>query len=344
MTDAGKGEFDLIRRHFAARRTADARVLLGIGDDCALLAAPEAGQVLAVSSDMLVEGRHFFAGTDPASVGHKTLAVNLSDLAAMGAEPLGFTLSIALPVVDDDWLRAFCDGLFALAARARCPLVGGDTTRGPLCLSVTVFGQVPAAQAFRRSGARVGDDLWVSGPLGGAALAVARRAAGSPVPADAARCLDWPEPRLALARALRGLAKAAIDISDGLAGDLTHVLVASGCSGARIERARVPLAPALGGAAPVAPSHAEAPADAGASAGPAPDADDAIRFALDGGDDYELLFAADPADRETVAALRPEGTPAPVRIGTVSGDLGILLVGSDGATRRWQPNGFDHFR
>lgn len=343
------GEFDLIARHFATRVAPDERVLLGIGDDCALLRAPTPGQVLAVTSDMLVAGRHFVDDADPASIGHKTLAVNLSDLAAMGAEPLGFTLSLALPTIDDDWLRAFCDGMFALSRRARCPLVGGDTTRGPLCLSVTVFGQVPPSQALRRSGARRGDDLWISGPVGGAALAVAARAGGDPVPAGAARRLDWPQPRLELGLRLRGLASAAIDVSDGLAGDLSHVLQASGCSGARIELARLPIAPEIG--ASVADSVAGSP-------------DHWLRFVLDGGDDYELLFTAPPSARDAIFALGDRPRPGerasigartspgdadplgdtPSLIGSLSADVGILIVEPDGARRRWDPNSYDHFK
>ena len=156
------GEFELIRRFF--RRPPTGAVILGVGDDCALLRPPDPGQVLAISSDMLVEGRHFFTGTDPASVGHKSLAVNLSDLAAMGAQPLGFTLALALPAIDERWLEAFCRGMFALADRHACPLVGGDTTRGPLAISITVFGQVPPEEALRRDRAQAGDEVWVSAP------------------------------------------------------------------------------------------------------------------------------------------------------------------------------------
>ena len=199
-------------------------VKLGIGDDCALLDPVPPGQQLAISTDMLVAGRHFFEGTDPVAIGHKALAVNLSDLAAMGARPVGFTLALALPTADAAWLQGFADGLFGLAARAACPLIGGDTTRGPLNISITVLGQVSAMHALRRDGARVGDAIWVSGLLGAAALAVARRSQGQPVPDAAARRLDWPEPRLAAGLGLTGVTSAAMDISDGLAGDLGHLL------------------------------------------------------------------------------------------------------------------------
>ena len=320
-------------------------VMLGIGDDCALLRAPAPGQVLAVSCDMLVEGRHFFAGTDPAAIGHKSLAVNLSDLAAMGAQPLGFTLAIALPAIDEAWLSAFCAGMFSLADRHVCPLIGGDTTRGPLTISVTVFGQVPADQALRRDGARPGDEVWVSGPLGGASFAVAcRKAARSGDAADkqqeatasdteinvpalicpeaggAARRLDWPQPQIALGMALRGLAHAAIDVSDGVAGDLRHVLAASsagGSLGAELVAADIPLDPCL----------ASLPVE------------EALRYALAGGDDYELLFTAAPQKHQAIRTLCPTaGMIGRVRIGS-----GILLAGGDGRSMALEGTGYDHF-
>ncbi|MEO6269786.1 MAG: thiamine-phosphate kinase, partial [Lautropia sp.] len=264
------GEFELIERFFRrpSNRATDA-VVLGIGDDCALLRPPDPGQLLAVSSDMLVEGRHFFAGTDPAAVGHKSLAVNLSDLAAMGARPLGFTLAVALPGIDEAWLAGFCRGMFMLADRFDCPLVGGDTTRGPLTISVTVFGQVPAGEVLRRDAARAGEDLWVSGPLGGAAFAVAaRRNSTAGIDAGALRRLDWPEPRVELGQRLRGIARAAIDLSDGLAGDLRHILAASAGNGlmAELFAQQIPLDPCLAGLR----------------------REEALQLALHGGDDYEL--------------------------------------------------------
>jgi len=321
------GEFELIRRFF--QRPAAEGVVLGIGDDCALLRPPEAGQVLAISSDMLVEGRHFFAGTDPAAVGHKSLAVNLSDLAAMGAQPRGFTLAIALPAVDEQWLDAFCRGMFALADQHACPLVGGDTTRGPLAISISVFGQVPPQQALRRDRAQPGDEIWVSGPLGGAAFAVAQRGAAggldaqrgvTGVDARAARRLDWPQPRLALGRSLLGVAHAAIDLSDGLAGDLRHVLEASaGGEGlaAELQAFDIPLDPCL----------ASLPQD------------QALGFALRGGDDYELLFTAPAQARDAIVALCPEAR----MIGRLRAGRGILMSGSDGVAVPLQGSGFDHF-
>src|SRR5437868_2059526 len=228
------GEFDLIARYFTrpARRSP-----LGVGDDCALL-QPAPGMQLAVSTDLLVEGRHFLSTVDPRALGHKALAVNLSDLAACGAQPLAFTLSLALPRVDEAWLAGFSEGMFALADAHDCELVGGDTTAGPLAINITVFGEVPAGAALLRSGAQAGDDLWVSGTLGDARLALEAFRGTVSLPQevfDAARLrLERPQPRVALGLALRGLATAAIDVSDGLLGDLGHVLQRSGV-GADVE-------------------------------------------------------------------------------------------------------------
>lgn len=287
------GEFGLIARHFT-RPDRASRALLGVGDDCALL-VPARG-ALAVSTDMLLEGRHFFADADPESLGHKALAVNLSDLAAMGAAPIAFTLAVALPRLDDAWLSSFARGLFALADQHQCELVGGDTTRGPLNLCITVMGEVSPAQALRRDGARTGDDLWVSGSLGGAAWSVAHRqrsggwARPAEVRADAFECalsaLHRPQPRIALGLALRGLASAAIDLSDGLAGDLRHILERSSqaCGEsltARIDLAHLPLHPVLHGMT----------------------CESQWRHALAGGDDYELLFTAAPEYRQDLATI-----------------------------------------
>jgi thiamine-monophosphate kinase len=228
------GEFDLIARYF---QRPTSRAVLGIGDDCALL-QPATGMQLAISSDMLVEGRHFFADVDPSTLGHKALAVNLSDLAACGAQPLAFTLALALPRADEAWLAAFSRGLFALADEHGCELVGGDTTQGPLNICITVFGEVPRGQALLRSGARAGDDVYVSGTLGDARLALDALRDHAPLPDEllalARHRLEQPTPRVALGLALRGVASAAVDVSDGLLGDLGHVLKASGV-GARID-------------------------------------------------------------------------------------------------------------
>lgn len=318
------GEFALIRRHFARARTGPA-VVLGIGDDCALL-VPRPGHQLAVSSDMLVEGRHFFPDVAPGALGHKALAVNLSDLAAMGARPLGFTLALALPHADDPWLRAFSDGLLALADEHGCPLVGGDTTRGPLNLCITVFGEVAPGQALRRDAARPGDDLWLSGRTGEARLALERlRGTGWALaaPADAPLCrqrLERPTPRLALGQALAGLAHAAIDLSDGLAGDLCHVLTASGV-GAEIRLDALPVAPSLAGLAD----------------------ERRLECLLHGGDDYELLFTAPPSARAAVAQAGAASATPVQRIGCITAESGLRLLGPDGQPRPLASRGYDHF-
>jgi thiamine-monophosphate kinase len=338
------GEFDLIERFFKQKThpapahqapVATESVALGIGDDCALL-RPAPGMQLAVSSDMLLEGRHFFADVDPAALGHKALAVNLSDLAAMGAEPLAFTLALALPperARDPAWLAALASGLHALADAHQCPLVGGDTTAGPLNLCITVLGQLPAGQALRRDGARDGDDLWVSGTLGDARLALlALRGdiALHPAQLAAARArLERPTPRLALGRALRGIASSAIDLSDGLAGDVAHVLAASG-AGACID---VDIAATLI-AARAHQSSATAHFDS-----------DFWRHAvLTGGDDYELAFTAPPGARaEVERAGRQSATPV-TRIGRIEAAPGLRLLDGAGRPVRGDFRSFDHFR
>ena len=341
------GEFELIDRHFK-RKPAFARpqtapkatnsiaqpVVLGIGDDCALL-QPAPGMQLAVSTDMLVQGRHFFADVDPAALGHKALAVNLSDLAACGAEPLACTLALALPperARDDAWLAALAGGLFALADAHACSLVGGDTTAGPLNLCVTVFGQVPAGQALRRDGARVGDDVWVSGTLGDARLALGALRGEWTLPperlAAARQRLERPSPRLALGMALRGIATSAADLSDGLAGDLGHILKASavGASLTAEETTKIVAAGAH-------PSGAGAPFDA----------ETLLRVALTGGDDYELVFTAPPEARAAVrAAARASATPV-TRIGRIEAEPGLRLVGADGRVSPLAARAFDHF-
>ena len=322
------GEFDLIERFF--RQPATGCVALGIGDDCALL-RPAPGMELAVSSDMLVEGRHFFADVDPAALGHKALAVNLSDLAACGAEPLAFTLALALPperARDESWLAAFAGGLNALAAAHGCPLAGGDTTAGPLNICITVLGQTPAGQALRRDGARAGDDLWVSGSLGQARLALlALRGEIALAPARLAAArqrLERPAPRLPLGRALRGIATSCIDLSDGLAGDVGHILKASGVG-------------AVMDASAVCGLLAAAPAESGL-------AQDALGLALTGGDDYELAFTAPPAARQSVlAAGRASATPV-TRIGQITAARGLKLRDAQGRVTDNPFTSFEHFR
>lgn len=314
------GEFELIRRFFDRGPARDAR--LGLGDDCALLAPLDPHSVLAISTDLLLEGRHFFADADPASLGHKSLAVNLSDLAAMGARPRAFTLAIALPEVDERWLAAFREGMFALADRHRCELIGGDTTRGPRTVCVTVFGEVPEGGALRRDLAQPDDDLWVSGALGAAAFAVRERRAGRPLAAEdeASLRLDRPEPRIALGLALRHLARAAIDLSDGLLGDLAHI----------VERSRV-------GAEVDGPA---VPVDTRLDA--LPD-DERLRLALSGGDDYELLFSAAPENRTAIAAVGARLAVPLTRIGRIVCGSAIRVRDARGRALPIEARGFDHF-
>ncbi len=324
------GEFDLIRRYFTRPgRPCTGTVKLGVGDDCALL-QPASGTQLAISSDMLVEGRHFFADVDPATLGHKALAVNLSDLAACGARPLAFTLALSLPQADEAWLAAFARGLFALADAHDCQLIGGDTTRGPLNICITIFGEVPVtasgSQALLRSGARPGDELWVSGTLGDARLALEAlqgRRQLLPAALQVARTrLEQPTPRVALGLALRGVASAALDVSDGLLGDLGHILSASGC-GARIDTALV--APLL------------------ATPGLALDDDARLSLVLAGGDDYELLFTTPASHAEAVvAAGLSSGTPV-TRIGRIEAEPGLRLVDASGRPVTGRYASFDHF-
>jgi thiamine-monophosphate kinase len=325
-------EFDLIARYFT--RPA-ARATLGVGDDCALL-QPAPGTQMAISSDMLVEGRHFFADVDPFTLGHKALAVNLSDLAACGAKPLAFTLALALPRVDEAWLAAFSQGLLTLADAHGCELVGGDTTQGPLNICITVFGEVPVihgtSQALLRSGAKPGDDVYVSGTLGDARLALEALRGAVTLPsgmlAQARQRLEQPTPRLALGQALRGIASAAIDVSDGLLGDLRHILRASK-TGATLETALVINL--------VAASSRSDWATAGI------DAEKQMAFALAGGDDYELAFTAPASAREAVqAAARQAQTPVS-RIGRIDVDPGLRLLDAAGAPLERRYASFDHF-
>ena len=287
-----------------------------MGDDCALL-RPDAGLDLAVTSDMLVEGRHFLPGAEPRLLGHKVLAVNLSDLAAMGATPRWATLAMALPSADPAWLAEFSAGLFALAARHGVDLVGGDTTRGEQrTFCVTAIGEVPPGMALARGGARPGDDVWVSGELGGAALGLAH-----PEIKEAAQRLHAPEPRVELGERLRGLAHAAIDISDGLAGDLGHILERSGV-GATIEYQSIPKFPSF---AKLKNPKLET---------------DCV---LSGGDDYELAFAAPRESRAELEALAQELKLALTRIGAIqAGAARLEVLAADGRPIAHR-GGFDHF-
>ena len=322
------GEFDLIARFFTrpVRHAA-----LGVGDDCALL-APAPGMQLAVSSDMLVEGRHFFADVDPETLGHKALAVNLSDLAACGARPLAFTLALALPRVDEAWLQGFANGLFALADQHGCELVGGDTTAGPLNICVTIFGEVPAGQALLRGGARAGDDIWVSGRPGEARLALDALRGQMDLPAATlARLrarLERPTPRVALGLALRGLASSAIDVSDGLLGDLGHVLKSSRV-GAEID-VHITTDLLASGALQE-------------SAKGIFDAETMMPCALAGGDDYELVFTAPAARRAAVQAASSASGTQVTRIGRITPAPGLRLLDRTGQPLPGRFASFDHF-
>lgn len=312
-----RGEFELIREFFT-RPSQDAAVRLGVGDDAALIAVPE-GQELVVTTDTLVSGRHFPEDAAPFDIGWKSLAVNLSDLAAMGAEARWVTLALTLPESDETFLRGFAAGFFALAEKERVSLVGGDTTRGPLSITVTAMGLVPAGQALRRSGAKAGDGIYVSGPLGDAGLGL-RLVLGqwpdemAEAEAEAVRRrLHRPEPRLALGLALRGLASACLDVSDGLAQDLSHVLLASGVGG-ELELSSLPRSPAL---AALEPAFADV-------------------LALASGDDYELLFTAPAAVHERLVPL------GVTRIGHVTAEPGLRFL-RDGLPLDMPRTGFQHF-
>lgn len=315
-------EFDLIARYFT-RVTPSA--LLGVGDDAALLQVG-AGQVLAVSSDMLVCGTHFLADADPYLLGHKTLAVNLSDLAAMGAVPRWATLAIALPQADEAWLERFSAGFFALAERHRVELVGGDTTRGPLNLCVTIFGEVPAHQALRRSGAQAGDEIWVSGVLGDAALALAhlqgRIVLSDDELAACAPALHQPQPRIALGLALRGIASSAIDISDGLLADLGHILDASRV-GAEIAFDALPVSETLR-------HYLDQPL--------------ARQCVLAGGDDYELCFTAPAARHDELLRTAVQLALPLTRIGKIVAGRGCIVHDTAGNPLNIETCGYDHFR
>jgi thiamine-monophosphate kinase len=321
-------EFDLIKRFFSRPVSAG---LLGGGDDCALFGVTPGLQV-ATSTDLLLEGRHFFSDVDPRSLGHKALAVNLSDLAAIGARPLGCLLGLGLPAIDEAWVQQFAEGFYALAAQHGCELIGGDTTRSQqgITLSVTVFGEVEPSLALQRNAALVGDDIWVSGTLGAADIAC-RMLAGE-ISIDAAllqstrRALEWPTPRVELGQQLRAYAHAAIDVSDGLLQDLGHILAASGV-GAELHEQRLPAHPALSGL----PKHVLPP--------------EVLRRAvLAGGDVYELCFTAAPAQRAKLEAIGQSLGVALTCIGTIRKELGLVVYDQVGTALSELPSGFDHFR
>ncbi len=358
------GEFDLIERYFKRPERVAARpelraaglasapggsgvswmpsgsgVALGIGDDCALL-QPAPGTQLAISSDMLVQGRHFLSTVDPAALGHKALAVNLSDLAACGAKPLAFTLALALPNADDAWLAPFSRGLLALADEHGCQLIGGDTTRGPLNICITVFGEVPVlngkSQALLRSGAQVGDDIYVSGNLGDARLALEVFRSSVSVPAElfaqARLRMERPTPRVALGMALRGIATAAIDVSDGLLGDLGHVLKASRVGATIRTEITINLIATYADY-----TRAAGQFDAFLSE------KQRLNCVLAGGDDYELVFTAPASAQAAVLAASAQANVRVTRIGQIDAAPGIRLLDAQGQLQPDDYDSFDHF-
>jgi thiamine-monophosphate kinase len=316
-------EFDLIKRYFT--RSAPGAIL-GVGDDAALLRIAD-GMELAVSTDMLVSGTHFFPDADPFLLGHKTLAVNISDLAAMGAVPRWAMLALSLPSADERWLQLFSAGFFELADVHGIELVGGDTTRGALNLCVTIMGEVPRGKALRRDGAQVGDDIWVSGSLGNAALGLAHLQGKIILPENGrAYCLaalQQPQPRVALGLALRGIAHSAIDISDGLLADLGHILERSDVA-AEVRYDRLPLTPLF------------------ASCG-----DEKLELAqqcaLSGGDDYELCFTAPVAQRNEIEMLATRLSLPLNRIGKIVSGRGCKVRAADGSVMTIKESGYDHF-
>ncbi len=327
------GEFDLIERYF---KRPTQKAALGVGDDCALL-KPTAGMQLAVSSDMLVEGRHFLSTVDPSRLGHKALAVNLSDLAAVGAEPLAFTLALSLPRVDEAWLAGFSSGLLRLADAHGCELVGGDTTQGPLNICITVFGEVPPGDALLRQNAQVGDDIYISGTVGDARLALevfrGTHSLSGDALAQARLRMEQPTPRVALGTSLRAIANAAIDVSDGLLGDLGHILKRSGL-GAQVDTAWLQAPGSFGDAhlpAGITPLLADLPWNK------------RLEFALAGGDDYELCFTAPVNQRELVHAAAWESHTPITRIGRITQAQGLVVLDPQGQPMAKRFASFDHF-
>jgi len=327
------GEFDLIERFF---KRPTHKAALGVGDDCALL-KPTEGMQLAVSSDMLVEGRHFLSTVSPERLGHKALAVNLSDLAAIGAEPLAFTLALSLPRVDEAWLAGFSSGLLRLADEHGCELVGGDTTQGPLNICITVFGEVPPGDALLRQNAQVGDDIYISGTVGDARLALevfrGTHALSGEAFEQVRLRMEEPTPRVALGTALRAVANAAIDVSDGLLGDLGHILKRSGV-GAQIDTGWLLASGSFGDAhlpAGITPMLAELTWNK------------RLEFALSGGDDYELCFTAPVNQRELVHAAAWETHTPVTRIGRITQESGLVVLDPQGQPIAKRFASVDHF-
>ena len=318
------GEFDLIARYFTRPAR---RAVTGVGDDCALW-QPQSGMQLAVSSDMLVEGRHFLSTVSAQRLGHKALAVNLSDLAACGARPLAFTLALSLPRVDEAWLQGFSHGLFMLADAHGCELIGGDTTQGPLNICITVFGEIPPGDALLRGAAQAGDDIYVSGTVGDARLALevfrGSLSLGAELFETARLRMEQPEPRVALGLALRGIANACIDISDGLVGDLGHIMKASGV-GAVLTTGWVADSAAISPALQSLPMSRR------------------LDMALAGGDDYELLFTAAPDQAQAVQEAANDCDVPVTCIGRISAGQGLQVMDIHGVPISRRFVSFDHF-
>ena len=320
----GIGEFDLIARYFTRPAR---RAVTGVGDDCALW-QPQTGMQLAVSSDMLVEGRHFLSTVAPQRLGHKALAVNLSDLAACGARPLAFTLALSLPRIDEAWLQGFSHGLFLLADAHGCELIGGDTTQGPLTICITVFGEVPPGDALLRGAAQAGDDIYVSGTVGDARLALEVFRGSLSLDTElfetARLRMEQPQPRVSLGLALRGIANACIDISEGLVGDLGHIMKASGV-GAVLTTGWVADSAAISPALQSLPMSRR------------------LDMALAGGDDYELLFTAAP-DQAPAVQEAANACDVPVTcIGRISAGQGLQVMDIHGVPISRRFVSFDHF-
>ena len=318
------GEFDLIARYFTRPAR---RAVLGVGDDCALW-QPQTGMQWAISTDLLVEGRHFLSTVSPQRIGHKALAVNLSDLAACGAKPLAFTLSLALTRIDEAWLKGFSEGMLALADLHQCELIGGDTTHGPLTIGITVFGEVPPGDALLRSGAQAGDDIYISGSVGDARLALeVFRGNLSVSGADfesARQRMEQPEPRVSLGMALRGIANACIDVSDGLAGDLGHILKASH-TGAVLTTDWIQDSAAISTALQALPFARR------------------LDMALAGGDDYELLFTAPPDLADAVQEAANDSDVSITCIGRITNGSGLQVLDAHGVPMSRRFASFDHF-
>jgi thiamine-monophosphate kinase len=315
-------EFDLIENYFTGMTAKRGDVVLGIGDDAALLRPPQ-GRDLAVSVDTLVAGVHFFHDVSPLVLGHKVLAVNLSDLAAMGAEPAWATLALTLPGIHDHWLREFCRGFSELAAHYDLQLVGGDTTSGPLSITVQVQGLLPMGKGLTRGGARVGDDIYVTATLGDAALALRYKREGDDredLPQLLQR-LERPTPRVEVGLSLRDYASSAIDISDGLAADLGHILQASRV-GARVELDKIPLSTPVSAAIQVSRDWS---------------------IAIAGGDDYELCFTMPPVHRDRAAAISRQTGVTITRIGVIEAQTDLRFLQPDGSRLTPEHIGYDHF-